>query len=247
MKTDHEHITRLQLYETGEYPCSYLPHIRARSQMIAPSEAVNADNYQSLLDQGFRRSGMYVYRPKCDTCQACKSYRIIVEQFAPTRSQRRAYKRWSRLSVNVCELEFSAEQFALYQTYQKTRHSDGDMASDDETQFRQFLLKSQVDSFLIEFRDTDNRLVMVSAIDKTSQGLSAVYTFFETDSAYSGLGTFNIMWQIELAARLNLPYVYLGYWIENCQKMSYKAKFSVAEILVQGAEWERLEWAKTAE
>lgn len=159
--------------------------------------------------------------------------RIVVDQFIPNRSQRRAKSRWSSLAISVHDLEFSKEHFALYQRYQNTRHSEGEMAQDDETQYRQFLLKSQVNSLLIEFRDThsDNRLVMVSAIDQTALGLSAVYTFFETDPQYSGLGTYNVLWQIDLALRMGLSYVYLGYWIEDCQKMSYKSKFGAAEVL----------------
>jgi arginine-tRNA-protein transferase len=242
MNTDeHQHLTRLQLYETGEYACSYLPQKRARSQMIAPADAVNANNYQNLLDQGFRRSGLYVYRPKCHHCTACQSMRIVVDQFVPSRSQRRAKSRWSALAISVHDLEFSNEHFKLYQHYQNTRHSEGEMAQDDEAQYRQFLLKSQVNSLLIEFRDISNgnRLVMVSAIDQTTFGLSAVYTFFETDPQYSGLGTYNVLWQIDLALRMGLPYVYLGYWIEDCPKMSYKSKFAAAEVLRNGV-WMKL-------
>ena len=160
--------------------------------------------------------------------------RIVVDQFAPSRSQRRAKSRWSTLAISVHDLEFSNEHFKLYQHYQNTRHSEGEMAQDDEAQYRQFLLKSQVNSLLIEFRDpsNDNRLVMVSAIDQTALGLSAVYTFFETDPKYSGLGTYNVLWQIDLALRMGLPYVYLGYWIEDCSKMSYKSKFDAAEVLI---------------
>ena len=115
------------------------------------------------------------------------------------------------------------------------------MAQDDEAKYRQFLLKSQVNSLLIEFRDISNgnRLVMVSAIDQTTFGLSAVYTFFETDPQYSGLGTYNVLWQIDLALRMGLPYVYLGYWIEDCPKMSYKSKFAAAEVLRNGV-WMKL-------
>lgn len=236
--SDHQYFTQIQLYDTDEYPCSYLPQRFARSQVVVSANTVNGDNYQSLLDQGFRRSGLYVYRPKCNGCSACQSLRIPVETFSPSRSQRRAQNRWSRLKASAHDLFFSAEHFELYQRYQQSRHADGDMAQDGEAQYRQFLLKSQVNSLLIEFRDPSagNKLVMVSAIDQTTLGLSAVYTFFDTSPEYSGLGTFNVLWQIDLAHRLGLPYVYLGYWIEASPKMAYKSKFSPAEILY-GGQW----------
>ncbi len=237
MKRDHQNLTELQLYQTAEYPCSYLPNTRATSQMVAPMDAINTHNYNELIHHGFRRSGFYVYRPHCQSCQACQPLRIAANAFKPNRSQRRAEKRWSHLYTQIHELEFNPEHFALYQRYQKSRHPDGEMAKDDAAQYRQFLLKSNVDSFLVEFRDEQRALVMVSLIDRVADGLSAVYTFYDTDIEYSGLGTFNILWQIQIAQRLNLPYVYLGYWIKDSSKMAYKANFSAGQILIDG-QWQ---------
>ena len=232
MKTDNPNNTELTLYQTGEYACSYLPMRVARSEMIAPLGAINSDNYSQLIDLGFRRSGLHVYRPNCADCQACLSIRVLAESFTPNRSQRRNIKKWQHLQTQVRDLEFYAEHFDLYQRYQQNRHSDGDMAHDDATQYRQFLLHSNVDSFLVEFRDARGALLMVSLIDVTPQGLSAVYTFYETSIEYSGLGTYGILWQILTAQRLQLPYVYLGYWIEGSDKMAYKSRFQPAQILL---------------
>ena len=232
MNRDHQNLTQLQLYLTAEYPCSYLPNTNAASQMVAPADAIDTDNYSQLIHLGFRRSGLYVYRPSCTDCKACQSLRIDVAQFKENRSQRRAQKRWAHLHTDTHDLEFNPEHFALYQRYQKSRHTEGDMAKDDTEQYQQFLLQSRVDSFLIEFRDAQNQLVMVSLIDRLADGLSAVYTFYDTDIDYNGLGTFNVLWQISVAKRLNLPYVYLGYWVAASQKMAYKANFSAAEILI---------------
>ncbi|TDR32850.1 arginyltransferase [Hydromonas duriensis] len=240
---DHQYFSQIQLYETDEYPCSYLPERFARSQVVASANTVNAHNYQSLLDQGFRRSGLFVYRSKCKDCNACQSLRIPVEQFAPNRSQRRAKKQWAKLITDVHELKFSREHFDLYQRYQHDRHSEPhQITQNNEEQYQEFLLKSQVNSVLVEFRDPEanHRLVMVSAIDRTASALSAVYTFFETDPTYSGLGTFNVLWQIDWAKRLGLSYLYLGYWIEDSQKMAYKSKFAPSEILYSG-DWRPLQ------
>jgi arginyl-tRNA--protein-N-Asp/Glu arginylyltransferase len=239
MKTDHPKLIELALYQTGEYPCSYLPAHTARSQMVAPLDAIDTHNYSQLINQGFRRSGLHVYRPNCAQCQACISTRIVAEQFEPNRSQRRTFKKWQHLHTQVCELEFKPEHFDLYQRYQKTRHSDGEMAKDDVAQYRQFLLHSRVNSFLVEFRDDTGKLLMVSLIDSTAQGLSAVYTFYEPSSEYSGLGTYGILWQVSVAQRLQLPYIYLGYWIEGSDKMAYKAKFAATQFLLNGVWQER--------
>lgn len=229
---------RLQLYESTEFDCSYLPNLRARSHIIAPAHAVNGENYQSLLDQGFRRSGLHVYRPACESCDACQSLRINVKTFTPTRSQKRARTKFSHLSASVKPLEYTEEHYNLYQRYQKSRHSDGEMPQDSDEQYRQFLLNSHVNSMLIEFRE-GNQLVMVSAIDQTTLGLSAVYTFFDTAPKHSGVGTYNVLWQIELAQQLKIPYVYLGYYIAKCNKMNYKTKFAAAEVLKDGT-WQPL-------
>jgi arginyl-tRNA--protein-N-Asp/Glu arginylyltransferase len=225
--------TELQLYQTHEYPCSYLPNQHAQSLTVSPPEAISADNYSQLINLGFRRSGSHVYRPNCAQCNACTSIRVIAEQFEPNRSQRRTFKKWQDLTTSVCELEFKPEHFELYQSYQQSRHSGGTMAQDDQSAYHKFLLESRVDSFLVEFRDATKQLLMVSLIDHVNEGLSAVYTFYDTNA--TGLGTYGILWQITVAQQLNLPYIYLGYWVDGSAKMAYKTNFSASQILRDGA------------
>ncbi|HQR84006.1 arginyltransferase [Polynucleobacter sp. es-EL-1] len=230
-------LTTLQFYATAPYPCSYLPGKIARSQVATPSHLIHADLYGELVNAGFRRSGLYTYRPYCDECRACIATRIPVAQFQANRSQRRSWKKHQGLEIRVLNLGYQEEHYELYQQYQMTRHADDDMDRDDQDQYMQFLLQSRVNSRIVEFRDGPQdthpgKLRMVSMIDILEQGISSVYTFFDTTNPSASYGTYSILWQIRQALELELPYLYLGYYIENSEKMSYKAKFQPIEGLI---------------
>lgn len=234
-------LQKLQFYVTTGYTCGYLPNKMAQSLIAAPQHLVDAKVYSGLIQQGFRRSGKFSYRPHCENCQECIPVRIILDQFSPNRSQKRAFKQHNNLTTAILPVGFHEEHYALYVSYQRARHSEEKIQDEtapqenDVEQYQSFLCQSNVESVMVEFRENE-QLKMVSVIDIVRDGISAVYTFYETKNTATSYGTYNVLWQTLWAKELGLPYLYLGYWIRDSKKMAYKQNYQPLEKLIDG-EW----------
>ncbi|MDP1765637.1 MAG: arginyltransferase [Methylotenera sp.] len=245
-------LQKLQFYVTTGYSCGYLPNRLAQSLIASPQHLIDATVYSGLIQQGFRRSGKFAYRPHCENCCECVAVRIVLQDFRASRSQKRAYKQHQNLTTTILPVAFYEEHYALYAAYQKARHTaellnqggeslqDEKPEQNDAEQYRNFLCQTNVESMLVEFREI-GQLKMVSVIDIVRDGISAVYTFYQahdskSSSAKVSFGTYSILWQVEWAKSMNLSYLYLGYWIKDSKKMAYKQNFKPLEKLLDG-EW----------
>lgn len=231
-------MTDTGLYLSAPHDCPYLPEQTAMTLVVDPQIPVEQPLLELSMRHGFRRSGAMIYRPHCPSCSRCESVRIPVRDFAPNRSQKRAWQRNRDLSIQQRAAEFNEEHFELYTRYQRIRHPGSPMNNADPDHYLNFLKgPSGVTSFY-EFR-LHQALVAVAVVDQLSDALSAVYTFYEPDCAGRSLGVFTVLWEIDQAKRQDLKWVYLGYWIKQCPKMAYKTNFRPAEGFRGGA-WRRL-------
>lgn len=231
-------LAHLKFYATQPHTCSYLPEQRATTLFLDPQQPLDVETYSQLSDLGFRRSGDHLYRPHCRTCSACIATRIAVQEFSPSSQQKRISKRNADLEVSTHPPELTDEIYQLYARYIEARHADGDMYPPTREQFGSFLVRDWVFSEFTHFR-LDGVLLAVAVTDRMHNGLSAVYTFYDPDQARRSLGRYAVLWQVEEARRSQLHAVYLGYWIKNCRKMSYKTEYRPLEMLVN-QRWVRL-------
>ncbi len=232
-------LKTLVFFATPAHDCSYLPDRQATTMFVDPRAKVDKRLYSQLTALGFRRSGSHYYRPHCENCNACIPVRLRVDEFSPDRSQRRVLKKNAGLSCRMVRASFTERYYALYARYIEERHADGDMYPPSREQFTSFLVEGATDSWFLEILDQE-RLVGLAAIDKLEEGLSAIYTVFDPDYEQRSLGTYAVLWQIEEARRLDLPYLYLGYWIAECGKMNYKTRFRPIEALRDG-HWQAMD------
>lgn len=228
-------ISGVKLYATHEHPCSYLRGRHATTVFVDPDAPIDKHLYSELSDFGFRRSGRHIYKPHCRSCQACIPVRIPVANFHWKRNYRRNLQRNADLEQRVRRALTLELHYPLYERYINARHADGDMYPPSREQFTEFLSAEWQTTEYLEYW-LGSRLMGVSVTDRLEQGLSAIYTFYEPDEGARGLGTFAILQQILTAQRDGLPYVYLGYWIRDCDKMRYKQAFRPIELYM-GNRW----------
>lgn len=233
-----------RFFVTSPAPCPYLPG-RSERKVFTELKGPHAGELNDALGRiGFRRSQTVAYRPSCADCTACVSVRVVAGEFRPSSTQRRNLKRNSDLVATLCRPWSTAEQFELLQRYLGARHPGGGMATMDEVDFADMVEHTPVDSYVIEYREpsidgTPGRLVGACLTDKQGDGLSMIYSFYEPDQTNrTGLGTYIILDHIRRAAELDLPYVYLGYWVDGSARMQYKVRYRPLEKLGHDG-WER--------
>ncbi|GAB2188964.1 arginyltransferase [Sessilibacter sp. MAH2] len=226
-------LANLKLFTTHPHKCSYLQDEIATTVFVDPDAEINREIYSRLSEIGFRRSGQHLYRPQCAFCSACIPVRIPVKEFTPNRQQKRCLKLNSDITFKVVNSIDAKKHYQLYEKYINERHADGDMYPPSRAQYSTFLTSEWGLTRFIEFY-LESTLIAVAVIDELETGISAVYTFFDPELQSRSLGTFAILTQIQLAEELGLHAVYLGYWIKNCTKMTYKSKFKPLESYIDG-------------
>jgi len=231
-------LSKLKVYATKTHPCSYQEGKEATTLFIDPTAELDEIAYQDLTEIGFRRSGTHYYRPHCQSCNDCIPARIPVNAFTPARRQKRIENKNKDLTVESVASIAGDEYYQLYANYIESRHEDGDMYPPTPGQYQEFLARHTRFGHFTEFR-LDGKLLAVSVRDNLIDSFSAIYTFFDPEYSNRSLGNFAVLWLIREAKRQQLDYVYLGYWIRSCRKMSYKIDYRPIELLLNNR-WQTL-------
>jgi arginine-tRNA-protein transferase len=218
-------------FGTRGLPCPYLPDRVERKVVTDLSGPDAVDLYERLSRAGFRRSHSLAYRPACPGCEACVPVRIPVAKFESSSSFARIAKANADLDANDSPAHATIDQFRLFSRYQRSRHAGGEMSGMTYDDYRAMVEETPVESHLVEFRRPDGALIAAMLADRLADSLSAVYSFFEPAESRRSLGIYMVLWLIERARAEGLPYVYLGYWIAESRKMSYKSRFRPIEGL----------------
>ncbi len=222
-----------QLGITKSFDCSYLPNEQERLLVAVDPRFHNSERYSWLMAQGFRRSGDQIYRPHCLACTACQSIRVVIDDFSTSKSQKRLIKRNAALSVSV-SYQVRDMYYELYENYINSIHRDGSMYPATHDQYKSFIRSNITNQVYLEVWD-EELLVAVAVTDVLADALSAVYTFYHPNYRRHGIGIFSILNQIEYTESLEKKYLYLGYQINDCQKMNYKNKFFTHQVLTQNS------------
>lgn len=221
MSTAHNPI---KLYETVIDDCPYLEGEQSASILVDPEHKIDGHLFALLSRSGFRRSGEMLYSPKCPSCDACVSVRIPVTEFKASRGQKRVWRKNLDVRVSIEDVTFKEEHFQLYLAYQRARHPNSSMCDEDPKKYTGFI-NSQFSKSKFLCLYLDQQLIGVSVLDQFDGGLSAVYTFFDPEYSNRSIGTYVILYMVKLARMKKIPFVYLGYWIDQSSKMSYKRNF----------------------
>jgi arginyl-tRNA--protein-N-Asp/Glu arginylyltransferase len=237
-----------QFFLTAPALCPYLERRFERKLFAHLGDGKAAELNDLLSQRGFRRSQNIAYRPACETCHACVSVRVLVNEFNKTRSMQRVWLRNASLTTSTHKAQASTEQFNLFRRYVDARHRAGGMSDMNVLDYAMMVEDTHVNTQVIEYRQrrpdqltantSEGVLVAVAQTDVMADGLSMVYSFYDPHDGNASFGTFMILDHIKRAQTLKLPYVYLGYWVEGSHKMQYKIRFTPQEHLGLNG-WER--------
>jgi leucyl-tRNA---protein transferase len=223
------------LVKSDLHQCPYLPLQQAREEIFRTAE-LHPELYHDFMDNGFRRSGDYFYRPVCPDCHECRSIRIPSADFRLTKSQRRIRNKNQDVEVKICAPTFTEEKFRMYADYLARQHDSSPDCSKEE--FRASLYSSPVHTVEFEYR-LNGRLAAVSIADISSRSLSSVYVYYDVDFSSRSLGTWSAVQEILFCRKSGIPYYYMGFLVTDCASMNYKARFGPHEILKTNFTWSR--------
>jgi len=227
------HLPDLPLLQGSPHACPYLPGRVATDEWLIDPR-VGSDEYQALMDRGFRRSGRVFYRPNCSGCRECVPIRVPVAEFVPSRSQRRALRRNADVSVEIGRPSLDDERYAVYVAFQEQRHG-GEMGT-SRRDLEKFLYDSPVDTIEFAYR-VGPQIIGVGIVDVCPRCLSSVYFFFDPESGWRSPGVFSALCEIDYCRRLGLPYWYIGLYVRDCREMNYKAQYRPYELLSSDGVW----------
>jgi len=231
----------MRITKTKPYQCSYLKNEMAKVEIAQLPKVLSQKKFSHLIASGYRRSGNYTYRPICENCSKCLPIRIPAQTFLPNKTQKKTYRNLTcALTAEISPLEYSEAAFLLFKNYQQTRHPETFKTLNAREVFESLLLRSCTTSKLIKYYDTAERLRLVSVIDLLTDGISSVYTFYDTKELKHSFGTYAILWQIEECKRHSKDYLYLGYLIKEFNRMRYKTNFKPYEIFVDDG-WKKID------
>ena len=219
----------IPLFLSQKHPCSYLDEAEAQPAFVHPLFEMTTGIYSELIKQGYRRSGDEVYSPHCPHCSACIPVRLRVSEFSPNRSQVRCLRKNSDTTFVIKPATFEKAHYEMYLRYQTERHSDGSMAHSSPNDYLSFLKSTWCETSFVEF-SIHGELAALAVVDRLDNAMSAVYTFFEPKFSAYGLGVYAVLWQIGWAKQLGKEFLYLGFWIKQCRKMSYKSDYQPLQI-----------------
>jgi len=229
-------LSELRFFQAADHPCPYLKGKQATNVFVDPNQEIDSGVYAFLSNYGFRRSGKQVYKPRCSNCEACLPIRVVINDFTPSKSQKRCLKKNEDLTPYQLSDIRNDECYALYEKYITGRHDDGDMYPPSYKQYTDFLSNSWGATRYLALRDQNKKLVSIAVVDLLHNGLSAMYSFFDPDEMKRSLGVYNILYQILWAQDQDLAFLYLGYLIHDCKKMSYKKAYQPYQVLINN-EW----------